>query len=674
MLFYSLMYWGNLAILILSGCIDFRSSFLFFLYLLLVVFPIGAAVFDLLFGNKIPLDRYFRDMVKLLIGILAIALTVYVCGLDFPWALVVASASLLVELFVHRKILKKSFSPDFSGGYPLQNYAVIITSLVFTFLAVPSFTVFQFHRDHVTVVPSWDANGYYALLNAILHHSGTFLHGFASTMVSNTISTPVSTVRFLVEFYEASFLEMHPMDVIGFHSVLFSESGILIFLVISFMGVFDNIEREESDNRQYVYVAGGFLALLVFTYPLVTPLLFSAISAWHGFYGMVYLMVWMKLVFFDRGDDSVTVNTRLFYLASFILLAAFVMHAVITMVFVCAYVALLAMRLFAKHKEMLLLRKGRAFISVFAVFAVVAALYMRIGFFHENINIKNVDYNIEEARRSYKFQRVHRFIDAYIVPSIPGSIKESSAVAPLKAAWIFLSYAEMAVFLFLIYYLVKESRRKMLVSLSLVGTFLIILLVRSPQTFTQNDRPGIIGGGYSCIMLALVVVMMVIDIAASGGGGFVSAIRRKKSVAAIVLSITVFFTYLTFSRPWSVINIPNALFSVMQFVKEKTAENSVVLADLEYQDGVAYFSGFALRSAVFERSGYERITEKRAKDFKHFYSDYRYDTAKDESLGEYAVTHVLVSEKKPVEIPAVRFHLVYSSGEWKLYEVVSQAH
>lgn len=672
LIFHSLMYWGNLSILILSGCIDFQSSFLFFLYLLFAVFPIGALLFDLLFGKKIPLDGYFRDMGKLLLGIFIIAITVFVFGLNFTWIAVFAAASLLLELYIHRRTAKNPFSADLSGGYPLQNYAILFTSLVFTFLAVPSFTVFQHHAGYVTVVPSpYDGSGYYANINAMLHHSGSFLRGFALTTMSNTAYDPVSTARSLIELFEVSFLKIHAMDIIDFHSVLFSETGILLFLVVCFVGVFEDVEREGSRDRQYTHVAAGFLAVTVFSYPQATfSLLYNAVSAWHMFFSWICLMFWMKLALFDKGEDTVTINTPLFYLASLFLLAAFCLHAVTAFVFVCAYAALLAIRLYAQYWEKLLLRKKWVLISALAILAVVGALYMRIGFLNENINIANVNYNLAEAEKHFKFQRVHRFVEAHVIPLIPSGVKESPVIAPLKAAWVFISYAEIAIFLFLIYFLVKQPRGKILVTLCLIGTVLVILLVRNPSSLARLYRPGVIGGTYSCIMLYLVAVMMVIDIAASGGAPFVEAIKRKWAFTFAVAAMAALFTYVTFSRPFSVINIPDSLFSVIQFVKEKTPEDAVVMADLEEQSGIAYFSGFGLRSAVLERSGYERFTEKRAADSGHFFSDYRHDAAKDETLREYAVTHVLVSDKKPVEMPPDRFRKAFASGEWKLYEVV----
>jgi hypothetical protein len=145
----------------------------------------------------------------------------------------------------------------------------------------------------------------------------------------------------------------------------------------------------------------------------------------------------------------------------------------------------------------------------------------------------------------------------------------------------------------------------------------------------------------------------------------------KMSLISVLAVMVLFFNTLAFAEPLLKLDISRNLYDVIMYVKKNIPQNAVILHNLKNSSHYAYFSGFAYRSSVMERSAYAYVFINNADeiigDIDEFYSNQ--DLSKRLNiLNKYHVTHVLSSPNCPLELQEEKFQSVFSNSEYKLYQ------
>lgn len=221
------------------------------------------------------------------------------------------------------------------------------------------------------------------------------------------------------------------------------------------------------------------------------------------------------------------------------------------------------------------------------------------------------------------------------------------------------------------YFFVSKSRFKFYFVNILSAICIVLLLVN----YLISHRPSIIAAYMPNVTLIAVALMMVEIILAGGYFQFQKTGASLKSIVILFLTILVLYlNYSMFAVPHEKLNMDRKLYEVIEYVKKNTPSDSVLLHNLKASPYYAYFSGFAYRDVVMERSAYAysyvnfKNHDERFADILLFYKK---DTGPDlrlKIIDKYSVTHILSSPDCPLDLRGINFKPVFSNSEYTLYE------
>jgi hypothetical protein len=261
------------------------------------------------------------------------------------------------------------------------------------------------------------------------------------------------------------------------------------------------------------------------------------------------------------------------------------------------------------------------------------------------------------------FQPIYQRISAYII----SNSAKANMIGSFYSLICFLGYFIVVP---IHYFVFSKSKFKFLFANILAGIYGVLLLVN----YLVANRPGVVAM-YMPNVARIAVALMAVEILLSAKYfQFNKARTSLKAAMVATLAISALnFNYLSLTVPVGKLEIPRDLYAVIEYAKQSTPADSVILHNLALSSHYAYFAGFAYRSTVMERWAYGYAVfkggEERARDVTTFFKTNK-ATERIRVLDKYSVTHVLLSPETKFSLSGGSFNPVFSSGEYALYSYI----
>ncbi|MDA8134968.1 MAG: hypothetical protein M0T82_10115 [Desulfobacteraceae bacterium] len=673
--FLSIIYWLNFGILIGLRCIDILSVFYFYIFLVFYVFPIGHMSYEIFFQNKSPFEQSFLVLIKFLIAIPIIAAVNFLFGINYSVNLSIFFLSCLYILYSNRVCLFSITSisriaislltiniRDYKGNMIF----VTFLSAMFTIISINSFRIFNYFPDHVSILghPS-DGSSYYAIISSFVNHTGSFILGCKSTLFSGA---NMSAFRFTFEIFESVFVKLFEVDIVLFQSVIISQSLILLLFCIAFLPCFqpNSLENTEIDNP-WNSIFLGLVIIILFSYFRQISLLLYSMAAFHSFFSWMYILTAIKILLSTENFLNNKIDTHLhtnIALVFILFLMGTIIHVVYNIIFFMSFLIYLLYRQFNK--------KQKKYFSYIWVFTILISITLLGSIFKNHpfvfgdwrISISSFSANWADIQRLFNDLFFLKPIYTYLLAFISSNSVAGNIIGSFYSIFCFSGYF----FVILLYYfLFMKSNFKLFYGNALLGIYLVLLIINNQLSV----RPSFLAMYMPNVTMLLIAFLAIEIVLANNYFKFQKAHNIVKISLLSFLSVIVLaFNTLAFTKPYSKLDISNSLYDVIMYVKKNTPQNSMILHNIKNSSYYAYFSGFAYRNSVMERSAYAYVFISNAEEIINDIDKFCKNSESTEGvniLNKYHVTHVLSSPECPLDLQGDKFQPIFSNSEYKLY-------
>jgi len=672
--FTSILYWLNFGILIGAKCVDLWSVLYFYIFLLFYVYPVGHSFYDILFRNKIPLEKSFSVFIKLMLAVPLIAAVNFLFGISFSANLTLLLLSFSYILYSNRTRLSTgallsritlAVRSINIGNDKAPLFFVVLFSALSTIVSLNSFRIFNYFPDHVSVFghPS-DGSSYYAILSSFVNHTGSFIHGFKITLFSGP---NLPAFRFIFEIFESVFVKFSGADIVLFQSVIISQSLMLLLFCIAFLPSLqpNSLENTETENP-WNSIFLGMTIVIIYSYFRQISLLSYSMAAFHSFFSWMCILSAIKIFLSTDKFLNNKINAHLqmnIALVFILLLIGVMIHVVYNIIFFIAFLIYLLYRWFNEKQKKYFVNVSISFI----ILSVALAIFLRnhAGFGEWRISIYNFSANLADIQRYFNDLSFLKPLYAMVLPLIGSNTIGGNIIGSFYALFCFFGYFSIVPFY---YFFFTKSRFKFFFGCMLAGIYLVLLII----SYQVSTRPSFLAM-YMPNVTMLVTTLMVMELAQTN---HYIQFQRTHSLFKIGLisslaAVVLFFNTIAFAKPQLKLDISNNLYNVIMYMKKNTPDSSVILHNIKNSSYYAYFSGFAYRRSVMERGAYAYVyignADEIIGDLDRFCKNT--DTAgRVRILDKYQVTHVLSSPDCPLDLRGEQFRPVFSNSEYTLYQ------
>lgn len=676
LIFFSSIYWLNFAILIGVQCIDFISVFYFYIFLLFFVFPVGNCVYKIFFNKVSFLERSYLVIIQILLAIPIIAVINSLFGIDyilnlgilfFSYAYILYSRKSDLSPYVLKsRVISALRSINMRGEHNVFIFLLILTVLS-TIISLTNFKIYNYYPGHVSIFghPS-DGSTYYAILSGFVNHTGSFIHGYKSTLFAGANLT---AFRFLFEIFESVFIKFSSVDIVLFQSVIIAQSLMLLLFSIAFLPCYKfNSSDDKPMERSWNSIFFGLVIVAIFTYFRQISLFAYSTAAFHSFLAWMYILIAIKLFLSSEKLFSNRLNTDWganIALVSILFLIGVMIHVVYTIILFISFVMYLLYRLFNERQRKQIVFWGIWIIVISVVLLSSVVRNIPLVFGDLRISIHAFSANVADIQRY--FNDLAPFKPIYSV--ISSFINSDNAVANIVGSFYALVSFMGYFFIIPIYYFVfTKSKFKFFFANMLLGIYIVLLFLN----YQLAIRPSFLAM-YMPNVTMLVIVFIAMEIVLSNKyfHFFKTPTMLKIGVILSLTAAILFSNSLALAKPSLKLDISKNLYAVIMYAKNNTPRNSVILHNLKNSDYYAYFSGFAYRNVVLERGAYAYAfidNEKEVRsDIEQFCSTSDL-SRRQYILNKYSVSHVLSSPECHFVLPEDKFRPVFSNSEYMLYQ------
>lgn len=387
--FYFLLYFGNFALVNLFSpghLNDFLKTYLF----LICLYPVGHLAHKILGGERLILNVWFGDALKIILAIPVVGLLAVLTGLDvfvLSLLILVCTGYLMLPLDSHGTMrmsvsrFRKSINP-FQGSEGIVRLSLLVFSVMLTLSLGPAFSFPSIANGNVLLTPEvGDTSQYWGNINSITRHSGNLFDGFQVSYIAKAdfkrLMPNIGSfypLTLIVETFEAQAVKALYVDTVVFHSLIWTEFSMLLLIWLCLCPATEG----GANSKPWHYLLRVGLPFLAFTVPLlvgwrtVSYLIVVFFGNWRISFGTLFLVSAFRIFLLDLDLRVGRRNaTRIGFITMLFTFAAWV-HPITGIPFLGGWLAFLTAEL-ARERQFVFTAKSVAATTVIGI-VVVSAL------------------------------------------------------------------------------------------------------------------------------------------------------------------------------------------------------------------------------------------------------------------------------------------------------------